>query len=110
MRKVTQTDTGSGTGNCLQAAVASLLELPLSRVPHFILHDDWEIRFMDFMEANGKPVTLRGYEGAVSGIAIGKTVRSTYHAVVMEDGETVWDPHPSRAGLQVVAHVYATSN
>lgn len=105
---VSQTDTSRGTGNCLQASVATLLGLPLSKVPHFILDPAWEIRFMDFMAAHGRPVTLMKFEEAFNGIAIGPTVRGTHHAVVMWEGSIVWDPHPSRAGLTEVLHVYAT--
>lgn len=107
MHRITQTDTSPGTGNCLQAAVASLLDLDLDDVPHFILDPAWEISFMDFMEANGQPVTLTKYTGEENGIAVGPTVRATHHAVVMLHGATAWDPHPSRAGLLNVTHVYA---
>jgi hypothetical protein len=106
MLPVTQTDTSRGRGNCLQAAVASLLELPLAEVPHFILWPDWEIRFMDFMADNGLPVTMTAYDKSSTGIAIGPTVRHTTHAVVVNYGRTVWDPHPSRAGLLRIDHVY----
>jgi len=108
MRFVSQTDTSADTGNCLQASVATLLDLPLSEVPHFTLDPAWEIRFMDFMKQHGHPVTLMKREDAFNGIAIGPTVRGTTHAVVLWEGEIVWDPHPSRAGLTKVLHVYAT--
>lgn len=107
MQRITQTNTTPREGNCLQAAVASLLGLTLDEVPHFILSPAWEIQFMDFMADNGMPVTLTKYTGVESGIAVGPTVRDTRHAVVMEHGSTVWDPHPSRAGLMAVLHVYA---
>jgi hypothetical protein len=107
MLRITQTNTSPHEGNCLQAAVASLLDLALDEVPHFILSPDWEIRFMDFMADSGRPVTLTGYTGMESGIAVGPTVRATHHAVVMEHGSLAWDPHPSRAGLLAVSHVYA---
>lgn len=108
MLPVTQTDTRPDTGNCLQASVASLLGLPLECVPHFILEPSWEIRFMDFMADHDHPVTLVKPEEAVTGIAIGPTVRGTHHAVVLRDGRITWDPHPSRAGLTKTLYVYAT--
>lgn len=36
VKKVFQTIVDRGNGNCMQAAVASLLNLELSDVPHFI--------------------------------------------------------------------------
>jgi hypothetical protein len=104
LRKITQTRDD----NCLQAAVASILGLTLEDVPDFGQHDDWEIRFMDFMELHGEPVVMTPYGSAVSGIACGRTVRQTKHMVVVKDGRIVWDPHPSRAGLLNITHVYAT--
>lgn len=109
MRRTTQTDTSRGNGNCLQAAVASLLDLPLSQVPHFVRWPDWEIRFMNFMKEHGTPVTLGPYSGTSTGIGIGPTIRDTTHAVVLKDGQMYWDPHPSRDGLLRVTHVYATN-
>jgi hypothetical protein len=105
VKQVTQTITvgdGSGLpGNCLQAAVASLLELELEEVPHFALYDDWLERLVDF-------VTERGYglwshpERPVSGLAFGPSPRGVSHAVALSGDET-WDPHPSRDGLVSVS-------
>lgn len=40
-------DDGSAPGNCMQAVIASLLELPLDDVPHFLLYGDkwWEVQW-----------------------------------------------------------------
>lgn len=40
-------------GDCLKAAMASILDLPLSEVPHFIEHDDWFGALTDFMWQRG---------------------------------------------------------
>lgn len=111
MRRVTQTiiDGPSGQpGNCLQAAVASLLGMRLDDVPHFVASPAWEISFMDFMSDRGKPVKLTVPCDDTTGIAVGPTIRGTHHAVVMVEGVVAWDPHPSRAGLTKILHVYAT--
>lgn len=109
MLPVTQNDLRPDKGNCLQAAVASLLDLPLSSVPHFVLHKDWEARFVRFMRQRGSPVVYGQPGPHVTGIAVGKTVRGTHHAVVMENGTVTWDPHPSRDGLTAIDFVYALS-
>lgn len=102
-------------GDCQRAVIASLLSLPISGVPHFL------------QEANGDPGTYwtllqsfcrkHGYAyltvPARSGFAFygddgdvyheisGPSPRGNgaYHAVVGRNGEIVFDPHPSRAGL-----------
>lgn len=43
-----------GGGNCLQAVVASIMELPLEAVPHFMLYGPkWVDAFRLFLEAKG---------------------------------------------------------
>lgn len=113
MREVTQTilhEEGAAIpGNCLQAAVASLLDLDLDAVPHFIVHDDWLARLIAFGRDHGYHVDCEFQPEAPIrfGIASGPSPRGVHHAVVVIDGETVWDPHPSRAGLLSVALAFA---
>lgn len=40
MKKVFQTIVDAGNGNCMQAVVASLFDLELQEVPHFLEHDN----------------------------------------------------------------------
>lgn len=112
MREVTQTilaDQIPGVpGNCLQAAVASLLDLDLDDVPHFITHDDWLRHLADWGRERGYLIVYRQPDASVPmGIAYGPSVRGVHHAVVMVDGAIVWDPHPARAGLLSVSGVFA---
>jgi hypothetical protein len=106
MKPVTQTITlndGSDLpGNCLQAAVASLLDLDLDDVPHFVLHEDWLERLAAFADDGGYRIHYRSLTEPppAFGLAFGHTSRSSeWHAVVVMNGEVVWDPHPSRDGL-----------
>lgn len=110
MSEVTQTillgDPSGRPGNCLQAAVASLLDLPLAAVPHFVESTgDWVEDVTAFARDHGYSITWHGcrHEPPVVGLAFGFTNRSDErHAVVYRDGEMVWDPHPSRDGLTSV--------
>jgi len=108
---VTQTilhdDHQGRTGNCLQAALATLLHLSLDDVPHFAEHDDWLERFCAWAEERGYTVRHRSAgHPANLGIAFGPSPRGVKHAVVVRDGHIVWDPHPSRAGLVKVSGIY----
>ena len=92
-------------GNCLQAAYASILELPLEDVPHFaaIPGDDgeWWFAICRFVREHGYATALcdEPIEGAV-GTASGKSPRGDFnHVVVVRGDEMIHDPHPSRAGL-----------
>ena len=54
MKPVYQTIFGKENGNCLQAVVASVLELPLDEVPHFIsFGDEWLDSYREFMLSKG---------------------------------------------------------
>lgn len=110
MSEVTQTillnDPGGRPGNCLQAAVASLLDLDLDAVPHFAeSRGDWWQDMETFAQEHGYTMTQFGprHEPPVFGLAFGFTNRSSErHAVVYRDGVMAWDPHPSRDGLTSV--------
>lgn len=107
MKAVTQTilagEIDGVPGNCLQAAVASLLELDLDAVPHFALHEDWLERLVEFGAERGYRVLYQGQPVAF-GLAFGMSERDLGHAVVCLDGEIAWDPHPSRTGLVSVSN------
>lgn len=115
VREVTQTilyspeaEARGVYGNCLQAAMASALDLDLDAVPHFAAFAAWSQavtlwlagRGLDWQRADGIPPGRS--------IVIGATNRGTWsHAVVGDSGHVAWDPHPSRAGLTGVSHAYA---
>lgn len=111
--RVTQTHNSPGParlgdvpGNCMQAAVASALCLPLESVPHFVLFGgSWEqaLRlWADWVGLTVNRVDTREIPDGVS-VLLGITRRSpTHHAVVGFDGAQVWDPHPSGEGLAIV--------
>ncbi len=98
-------------GNCLQAAIASLLDLPLGDVPHFVQDHvdsdgqrDWWDSLVAFVRSQGwnphaaMPITdypdqhlfVSGPSPRGGGI---------WHVVIYRDGQLVHDPHPDRTGL-----------
>ena len=121
MKPVDQTRFGDEEGNCFQACLASVLEIPLDKVPDFCSMysednwhsevQDWLMRFYGMSMLCVKcPVgnVLRG----LTFIAAGLSERFVEHAVIMRDGKVIHDPHPSRTGLQQVneAHVFLTAD
>lgn len=110
MHQVTQSilhdDPSGRPGNCLQAAVASLLDLQLDDVPHFIEHEDWLERFAAFCNAHGfQPLYRRPDVHVPYGMAWGPSPRGVRHAVVWVNGQMAWDPHPTREGLLKVTEL-----
>lgn len=99
-------------GNCMQAAVASLFELPLEDVPHFFedaIADDgvngWN-RFRQWFKSLGiyPRQTMIGIDEAqpawdfphlVSGIS----PRGLQHMVVHQGLDMIHDPHPEGGGV-----------
>lgn len=100
-------------GNCYQACVASLLDLDLDEVPHFLMHDDWAPRAqawyaergLAFLSYEGNPFANHPLYERFVYFAIGPSVRGHMHCVLYRGAQLLHDPHPSRSGLTQVTHV-----
>lgn len=95
-------------GNCLQAAFASLLGMPLEAVPHFVAFGSWDTALALWLADIGLTRIVEERDSIpTTGLCLvsGMTVRGVRHTVVAIEGE-VWDPHPSRAGLETVDEVW----
>ncbi len=89
-------------GNCLQAAVASIYELPIEAVPHFVQFEDWREALALWVRGRGGSLQLWKDDPPMGVVllAFGKSPRGNFrHAVVWEDGAMTHDPHPDRTGL-----------
>lgn len=102
-------------GDCQRAVLASLLELPIEQVPHFLQDangnpDEYWAALQRFCRSHGfvyLTVPSRsggaffGDEGVIYHEISGPSPRGNgvFHAVVGRNGEVVFDPHPSREGL-----------
>ena len=105
-------------GNCIQACVASLLDLELHEVPHFAVYVDWFAAMRRWARERGGDFTYYqfdqeqyaeawerqvewGREHWAHVILSGPSPRGPFWHVVVGnvDREVVHDPHPSRAGL-----------
>lgn len=115
------------SGNCLQAAVASLLDLPLDEVPHFVddpdPDHDWWSALRRWARGRGNdvhyvpadhPVLMQWLRGHLEAdgrqghaIAAGRSPRGDFGHVVVVDCwlQPVWDPHPSGGNL-ISVHGY----
>lgn len=102
-------------GDCQRAVIASLLDLPITAVPHFLQEAAgepvayWE-KLQTFVRSHGfvylnvparAGLAFYGDEGDVFHEISGPSPRGNGvgHAVVGCNGQIVFDPHPSRAGL-----------
>jgi len=97
VKRVVQTRTGDD-GNCLNACIASILELPLKAVPEF--GEDWQGDLNDFLATKGlryRRVPMHSRPSGWSTIE-GVSPRGGLHACVALDGELAWDPHPIEDG------------
>ena len=106
MTPVMQTNFAVPGGNCLQAAIASLLELPLEEVPHATVRPDdvWWIELQEWSRRRfgmdliafvpGDTYKPSGYH-----LITGKSVRGVEHATVGLNGAIVHDPHPTGASM-----------
>ena len=111
MIPVDQTIIDSTRGNCHQAVVASLLEVELIQVPHFVLYDGdkwFDVYYYFFKAFNydysgfGQP-DKRGLKkedsigGYFDACVKSKTFPDKNHAVVIDlNGVVVHDPNPNK--------------
>jgi hypothetical protein len=97
-------------GNCLAAAFASLLDLPLWMVPpwedmfgrgdYWERIDEWLGRMfgLELVVVDGHPIDqLPEFY-----MAVGPSPRGVHHAVIYSKGELVHDPHFSDGGIRSV--------
>lgn len=110
-------------GDCFRACIASLMELPIEEVPHFMDGlgvDEGRIglrRACDWLKVVGygtiayhaawTPEELHLWQDDflmalnpnTHHIISGYTARNTFHSVIGKGGHMVHDPHPSGIGL-----------
>lgn len=132
MKKVYQTIVDKGNGNCMQAVVASLFELELEQVPHFLEHgEDWYRVFYDFFTERNLDLCymnkdihglemlrkIAEFDGGINGFLYGavpsQTFEDTTHAVVVDlNLNIVHDPNPNQKALSLspedVLGIYVT--
>ena len=94
-------------GNCWQAAIASMLKLPLDAVPHFSQFT-WAGPALELW-LRGRGLTYRHEITNVIPdrlcLVNGHSPRGYLHSTVGFGGQVVWDPHPSHAGLVDVTEI-----
>lgn len=115
MKPVMQTEFGE-RGDCVRACVASILELKVEDVPHFLLDDDGEIdedgatgRLVNWLALRNKRLrhvwVWPGFHKCLRPICYcmgaGKSPRgiTAGHMVVYQGGVLAHDPHPDGQGL-----------
>lgn len=115
--KQTQERQGYPYGDCVRASYASLLEIPIKDIPHFDPRGDqtaserrWlrqrglDLVIVPIVEGQPTPEVPDDVYHLVSGWS--PRHPSHGHRVVGKGGAIVWDPHPSRAGLNRLRAFY----
>jgi hypothetical protein len=125
MKKVYQTIIDKDKGNCMQAAIASLLELELNDVPNFIEHTetrDFSLTMHGFLSDKGYHMcTISRYrhdkteflkkvarfDNGVNGFFYASVRSQTFtdatHAVIVDVGlNIVHDPNPNQLALKLI--------
>ena len=110
-------DTDRGVySDCQRAVIASLLEMPISEVPHFMQEAEgryqtyWLLVFSFLKKLGFTAITVN--RDTILGIrnlhyfVTGRSPRdhNKFHVVVGLNGEIVHDPHPDNTGLADPTH------
>jgi hypothetical protein len=122
MKPVFQTIVAKGKGDCLRACVASMFELEIEQVPHFVLYKDWFNVFYQFLrivdcefegtayafdeDDSDKKPHLPSRDNLINGSIIAgvrsKTYKDAYHAVIINcSGKVIHDPNPNKKWLGI---------
>lgn len=96
MKPVMQSEFGNGKGNCLSAAIASILELPLEQVPNFALYGGqfWQ-KFYQWLTAQNLGMCCAAHRPA--GYHLYRVISPRgdfHHELVGHNGKPVHDPYP----------------
>jgi hypothetical protein len=113
MMRIYQSRHGN-RGNCFEACLASILEIPLDQVPDLSLYEDsWDLELDRWLKVRGwDTIIVTGPVVALvraPAISVGPSPRGgCYHAVVTLNGKLTHDPHPEGGGLAgpIVYSVY----
>lgn len=94
MTPVFQTENGR-EGNCFEACLASLLDLPLAHVPRFP-NEPWDDAVCRWGQERGIAIEFHPPRLPPEGnaILIQRMPDTTHHAVICQDGRIVHDPSP----------------
>lgn len=126
MKKIYQTIVDKGKGNCMQATIASILELPLKEVPNFIEYDGkpgtsshHELnKFLNtkgydycYVNRNRHDSTdflrkIAKFDGGINGffyaVVPSQSFEGCGHAVVIDaDLNIVHDPNPNQLAMKL---------
>lgn len=100
MTPVLQTHFGgpesNPVGNCMQAAVASLMNLPLDDVPHFVQgttgHSESMSRLTGWLATHGQAIAETTADAPGWLLAKGPTRSGVHHWVIYRNGRLAHDP------------------
>lgn len=123
MKKIFQTIVDRGSGNCMQAAIASLFDMELDEVPNFIeFNENAGFEVMKFVHSlgyeycnilrdtpgNGTEMLKKvaKFDGGVNGFFYASVNSQTFegvsHAVIVnKDLEIVHDPNPNQKAMKL---------
>ena len=108
MIQVAQTRVGQENGNCMAAALASILEIRIGEIPEFGDDEVFLENIQEFLEPLGlyyvqarpdDPILEIAFRhGDVYHTVEGISPRGGMHACVGLNGSIAWDPHPPHDG------------
>ena len=100
MKPVMQTRTGTTDGNCLEACIASLLEVPIEGFPRINDTDNWVEELNATLAPLGFYYMCFEQNPTIQFPVLGyHVIHDGKHAVVAHRGELVHDPHPLKPGV-----------
>lgn len=108
--KQTKFHTEAQNGNCMAAALASLLDLDIAEVPAFEdLQETWKRTLLAWIDSLGMTIRVQDHAPEGFAIATGPSNRGIHHAVIVNNGAFAHDPHPSNDFLVAIKKYWAVT-
>ena len=104
-------DPPNQNGNCLAAAIASILEININDIPKFEDMDkEWWNNLIQFLDKIGFSLAFYSEDIGLPGFyfVMGTSPRNPKinHQVIYKNGKLVHDPHPDGTGILDVKEVW----
>lgn len=110
MIKIMQTSFGE-KGNCFNACVASILEIPIDELPDYSQWACWHYKYQQFLRNNynyGMVTILNKGTNLLTDLIVivsGPGPRGLVHSVLYRNGDLLHDPYPDNNGLDEIQEI-----
>lgn len=94
------------TNNCLAVSLSHVLDIPLEEIPSFheMKETEWKLNLTNWLADKAFSLEMSAIAPKGKAIAVGKHQKGVQHAVVVNDGDFIFDPDSDGVFLDSVSY------